>query len=122
MSGYSGIKRHELPDFPNLRMPCEIAAKIRRSDHNAIAFNGVEHVSRSESYNTAHAIQYVLAAVAEAMRTYRLIDDKLRGGNRVVVRCRIDVAFASGRAGTSLSRRTITSCWWVFCRSRGRCG
>ena len=44
----------------------------------------------------AHAIQYALTVAAEVMRTYKLFDDKLRGRHPAVVRCRIDVAYASG--------------------------
>ena len=90
-------------------MSCKIAAKIRISDNSTIAFNdpvrnfnppdahvhGVEHINRSESYNTAHAIQYALTATV-AMHTYKLLDNKLCGGHRVVIRCCIDVVLVSG--------------------------
>lgn len=116
LGGYSGIKQHHFPDFPNL--PCKIAGKIARSDNNAIDFNdptnnhnppnpsiftSSDHLSKAESYYSAHAIQYALTAAAEAMQssgldTY-LADDKLRGRNPIVDRYRIGVAFASGMGG-----------------------
>jgi len=115
LGGYSGIKRNEFADFPNL--PCKIAGKIPRLDdntmeHNDVAngnppdaqvFNPADHIYKSETYYSAHCIQYALAAAGEAMRTSGLEeyleDDKLRGRNSIVDRYRIGVAFASGMGG-----------------------
>jgi len=115
LKGYSGIKRNEFPDFPNL--PCKIAGKIARSDNNVIESNDIangnppdakvfdpsDHIYKSETYYSAHCIQYALAAAGEAMRTsgleQYLEDDKLRGKNSIIDRYRIGVAFASGMGG-----------------------
>ena len=116
VAGYSGIKKLQFSQHPYL--PCKIAATIPRiddhhidnNDHinnsnppNPSIYNPSEHLKKSESYYTAHAIQYALTAAAEAMKTSGLAqyleDDKLRGKNSIVDRYRIGVAFASGMGG-----------------------
>eukprot|EP01084_Bolivina_argentea_P217001 368504_1 len=116
INGYSGIKKQEWEEYPNL--PCKIAGKIPRSDNNVIeyndpssgnpptvtAFNPSNFLSKSESYYSAHAIQYALAAAKEAFSDSGLDkyleDDKLRGSrNSIIDRYRIGVAFASGMGG-----------------------
>ena len=116
LSGYSGIKRMEFEKHPYL--PCKIAATIPRTDNNIIdsndhinnnnppnpsIFNVSDHLHKSESYYSAHAIQYALAAAAEAMETSGLQkyleEDKLRGSNGIIDRYRFGVAFASGMGG-----------------------
>jgi len=116
LAGYSGIKKLEFEKHPNL--PCKIAGKIPRSDNNIIEYNDPlnnnnppnvsvftpsDHLFKSESYYSAHCIQYSLAAAGEAMRESGLEqflnDDKLRGKNSIIDRYRIGVAFASGMGG-----------------------
>lgn len=115
INGYSGIKKHEFAEFPNL--PCKIAAKIPRTDNNAIEQNDVangnppdvqvfdpsDHILRAETYYSAPCIQFALAAAGEAMRSsgldQYLQDDKLRGKASIIDRYRIGVAFASGMGG-----------------------
>eukprot|EP01083_Nonionella_stella_P010850 30837_1 len=122
LKGYSGIKKMEFEDHPYLQ--CKIAATIPRVDNDLIKWNDPENnenppdvplfktsdfLSKSESYYSAHCIQYALAAAGEAMRTSGLAqyleDDKLRGKASIVDRYRIGVAVASGMGGLDAIER-----------------
>jgi len=115
LKGYSGVKKHTIEGYEKL--PCQIAAKIPRTDNNVIdnndvkggnppdpkIFNPKDFVYTNESYYSSHCIQYALAAAGEAFKDsgleQYLKDDQLRGKNSIIDRYRIGVAYASGMGG-----------------------